>query len=83
MAKAPKKTKPTPLHKVIRELIAALHKSGHLEHKVADRLSDLLATSGDYGCCTFMMGGQVHHANMSEQNCLGLRPPGIWTPLPC
>jgi hypothetical protein len=56
MAKVPKK-KPTHVHKVIRELILALRKSGSLEEKVADKLSDLLATTGDYGCCTFEMAG--------------------------
>ena len=84
MAKAPVKTpkkKSSHLHKVVRELIGALHKSGHLEHKVADKLSDLLATSGEVGCCTFVLAGQTHHSNMTEPNCEGLN--GSWTPFPC
>jgi len=84
MSKAPKhKHKHASLNDVVAALIETLRKSGLFERNVVDRLSDLLATTDAYGCCTFMMGGHTYHANMTEAHCDGLQPPGSWSSSPC
>jgi hypothetical protein len=80
MAKTPK-PKHSTLHKVVATLVDTLGKSGHLEKKSVEKLSDMLANPGAYGCCTFVMAGQTFHSNMTQQNCSNLN--GSWSPNPC
>jgi hypothetical protein len=79
--------KPASVEKAISKLVEALAKAMAIEEKLIEKLSEVLARipalTDTYGCCTFKMGGQTYHANMTKAHCVGLNPPGSWSPNPC